>query len=292
MVPVTLPLTDRTPTSTSASTSPDSPMTSSFSEITLPVIFPSTRRTSRKRTSPWISVPSARKPLMSSWPTWSLSKASLLNGMTNPPFIFSAPLRRARSMALLRGHQELVESLQLFVAVEVDLDSAPLLPLDDPDLRGQSTRQPVGRGLDVRIPGCGPSLRRPPSSLAGLPQKTGHAFLGLADREQVAGHLFGDLHDDGRDPLDAGDLGGAPAALSRDEAVPVGLLFHDDRLDDTVLPDRFHQPLQPAEVNAGLIAVRLDSPDIQQQETRVGRLGRFRDEAAQSFAECLSFHSV
>src|SRR6267143_784529 len=87
------------------------------------------------------------------------------------------------------------------------------------------------------------------------------------------------------DVLDEGDLSGAPAALSRNEAVPVGLLPDDDRLNDAVLPDGVHQALQLAEIDARLVAVWLNPLDVQQDQTRVGRLARFRDEAAQSFAE-------
>ena len=78
-VPETLPLTERTPTSISASTSPVSPTTSSFSEQSFPVTFPSTLRMSGKRISPLMTVPSARKPLMSSGP----ALASLI--LLSPP---------------------------------------------------------------------------------------------------------------------------------------------------------------------------------------------------------------
>src|SRR3989442_8795881 len=102
--------------------------------------------------------------------------------MTNPPFIASAPLRRALSVPLLRGQQELVESLQLVVAVEVDLDPAALPFPCNAHLRGQRPRQPFGGRRDVRIQGRGSKRARPAPLPAAPVEETGHPLLGLADR--------------------------------------------------------------------------------------------------------------
>ena len=64
--PLTVPRMETTPQSISASTWPDSPTISVLSETTRPFSRPSMRKVSRKRSSPWNSVPSSMKPFRSS----------------------------------------------------------------------------------------------------------------------------------------------------------------------------------------------------------------------------------
>src|ERR1051325_1999292 len=101
--------------------------------------------------------------------------------MTNPPFIACAPLRRVPSVPLLRGQQELVESLQLLVAVELDLDPTALPLPGDTHLGGQGPRQPVGGRRDVRIDGGGADRRGSTSLPASLAAPRRHPLLRFPD---------------------------------------------------------------------------------------------------------------
>src|SRR5438445_7889073 len=97
--------------------------------------------------------------------------------MTNPPLIASAPLRWGLSVPLLRGQQELVESLQLVVAVEVDLDPAALPLPCNAHLRGHRPRQPLSGRPDVRIHGRASNRARPAPLPAPPVEQTAHPLL-------------------------------------------------------------------------------------------------------------------
>ena len=94
-----------------------------------------------------------------------------------------------------------------------------------------------------------------------------------------------------RDARQAGQLRGAPAALPGDQAVGAAFLADDHRLDDAVLPDAARQPFEIGEVGARLVPARMDPVDVQHQQAGLAVGERMlRDEAAETFAECLSFH--
>src|SRR5947209_5860010 len=75
--------------------------------------------------------------------------------------------------------------------------------------------------------------------------------LDVLDQGDLKQTVVRDLPDDGRDSLDPRDLGGAPAALTRDEPVSVRPLPHDDGLDDAVLADGSTSPSRPLKSTRG-----------------------------------------
>src|SRR5262245_7625412 len=138
--PVTLPRIETTPQSISASTWPVSPMISMLSETTRPLRRPSTRSTSRKRSSPENSVPSSRKPFRSS---------------DERPLSLSIVLSLARPRGSLaaaaRAQQQLVEALQLGLALELHADRAALAAARDLDARAERAAQALLGGRRVRL---------------------------------------------------------------------------------------------------------------------------------------------
>jgi len=67
--------------------------------------------------------------------------------------------------------------------------------------------------------------------------------LQIFDQREFQNLLVGGLPDDGRDAHEAEFLGGPPAALSGDQLVthPVAGPADDQRLEDSLGPDRIHQ---------------------------------------------------
>ena len=102
------------------------------------------------------------------------------------------------------------------------------------------------------------------------------------DLELVA---VGELADERRDPLEAGEAGRTHAPLAGDELVAVERLGHEDRLEHAVLADARRELLEHGVVEpvARLVRVRADARERHLDDRRRGwsaRCGISEDEAA------------
>src|SRR5882672_8050663 len=95
-----------------------------------------------------------------------------------------------------------------------------------------------------------------------------------------------DVADDDGDAEQAGEPGGAPAALAGDDLKAIAGLAHDDRLDDAVRLDRLRELLQSRIVggDSRLKLVRREAIDIRFDRRRA-RLGCVGNERAEAFAK-------
>src|SRR3990172_11648804 len=124
------------PQSISASTWPVSPMISMLSETTRPFRRPSTRSTSRKRSSPENSVPSSRKPFRSS---------------ACRPLSFSIPLQTSTLSRAPRALQQLEQPLQFGLVLEEHADHSALAAAADLDARAERAPEPLLGRSGVRV---------------------------------------------------------------------------------------------------------------------------------------------
>src|SRR5712691_3017820 len=95
-----------------------------------------------------------------------------------------------------------------------------------------------------------------------------------------------DVADDDGDAEQAGEPGGAPAALAGDDLKAIAGFAHDDRLDDAVRLDRLRELLQSRIVggDSRLKLVRREAIDIRFDRRRA-RLGCLGNERAEAFAK-------
>ena len=97
--------------------------------------------------------------------------------------------------------------------------------------------------------------------------------LQVLDERELELVAVGELPDDGRDALQAGELGGPEPALAGDELVAVDGLGDEDRLEDAVLRDAAGErgELLRVEALARLMRVRPDARDRRCRWCRAGR---------------------